>query len=348
LRASRAVYEFATDRAVLTDALLHSYDPAAAAPIVMRAREMRKLGTDTYEANKASITTSNFATPSLALSASKVTVRQDASNDGNTRTVFRADNVTPRLWGVPVFWFPIVYGTSTDGGLPLRDIQLTNSGGFGTGIATTWGLFETFGQRPPAGVDASYRADYYSERGPALGFDTSYAGGFVDESSLQPYSFNGGLTAYGTIDGGTDKLGRYRGRPSFDDDFRGRIRWQHQQFLSDGWQVQAQAGYISDPTFIEEWFRNEFRNGLEQDTSLYVKRSVGNEVFSVVGNVNVSDIATTTDQLQEVTPNRGNYSPITVERLPQLEYHKLGESLGDDRFTWVSNNSAAGLRFNES
>lgn len=353
LRATRAVYEFGTDRAVLTDALLHSYDPAAAAPIVMRAAEMRKLGTDTYEAKHASITTSNFAVPSLSLSASKVTIRQDASTDGSTRTVFRADNVVPRIWSVPFFYFPIVYGTSTDAGLPLRDIAITNSGGFGTGINTTWGLFETFGRQPPAGIDASYKADYYSERGPALGFDTTYAGGAIDESTLQPFSFNGGLTAYGVIDNGTDRLGRRRGKPTFDDDFRGRIRWNHQQFLSDGWQVQAQAAYVSDATFLEEWFRGEFRNGLDQDTSLYLKRSVGNEVFSIVGTVNLNDIATNADQLQETTPvavgtPQLDYAPITVERMPQVEYHKIGESFGDDRYTWVSNNSAAGLHFNKS
>ena len=349
LRATRAVYEFAGDRAILTDAVLHSYTPGADAPLVLRAREMRKLGADAYLADHSTITTSNFKVPSLAISSTKVTVRQADAGDGTTTTSFVADNVTPRVFGVPVFYFPKLFGTVSNGTIPLRQIQLSNSSGFGTGVATEWGLFDTLGTPPPPGVDASYRADYYTERGPAGGVDTTYAGGSINEATLQPFSFEGAFTAYGTLDHGMDKLGRGRGKPAFDSDFRGRVRWDHQQFLSDGWQVQAQAAYVSDPTFLEEWFRNEFRNGLEQDSTLLVRRSSGTEVFSVLLDANLSGIPTVADQLQEITvSNGGNRYPITVERLPEVQYHRLGDSFADDRLTLVSNNSVGALHFKRS
>ena len=354
LRASRVVYEFATDRAVLTDVLLHSYDPNAPAPLSVRARTMRQLGANTYEADGASITTSNFNTPAIALSASKVTVRQADTGDPRigTRTSFVANNVTPRIYGLPVFWLPRVWGsTSEGGGVPLRDVSLSSSSGFGVGLETQWGLFETLGLRPPEGTDASYRLDYFTKRGPAFGFDTHYAGGAVNESTLQPWSCAGDFTAYGVYDEGVDRLGKRRGSISFEDDpqFRGRVRWDHQQFLTDGWQVQARLGYTSDGTFLEEWFRNEFRNGQPLDTSLYVKRSIGSEFFSVYGNVDLNNVATVADQLQEVNVGDGGFrNPLIVERLPEVTYQRLGDSLADDRLTLMSNNSLAGLHFSES
>jgi hypothetical protein len=351
LRASRVVYEFGSDRALLTDVLLHSYDPTQPAPLVVRADAMRQLGVDTFEADRASITTSNFATPSLALSASKVTVRQAETGDPRvgTRTSFLAENVTPRSYGVPFFYFPRLWGSMTEGGgIPLRDAQVSATSGFGVGLETTWGLFETLGRRPPEGTDATYRLDYFSERGPAFGLDSQYAGGFVSETTLQPWSFAGDFTSYLVYDDGEDRLGKRRQRIEHDGDLRGRIRWNHQHFLADGWQVQARVGYVSDETFLEEWFRNEFRNGQPHETSLYVKRTVGNEVFSVFGNVDLNNVPTVADEVQEVYVNDGDRIPLIVERLPEVAYHRLGESLADDRLTLVSNNSIAGLHFSES
>lgn len=352
LRASRAVYEFTTQRAILTDALLHTNDPALGTPLVLRAQSMKKLGQDEYEANRASITTSQFATPAISLSAKKVTVREVPSGDGRdpTRTQFKAVDVMPRLYGVPVFWLPRVWGTSIDGGIPLRDLSFTDSTGFGFGVESRWGLFETLGTTPPEGLDAQYRLDYYSERGPGFGVDANYQGGFVNEATLQPWNYFGNFTAYGVIDDGQDRLGKQRLRPQFDSDFRGRVKWNHQQFLTDGWQVQARLGYTTDATFLEEWFRNEFRNGIEQDASLYLKRSVGSEVFTGLVSYDISNLATVADQLQETAQagNPGERYPVVVERLPEIQYHRIGESFWEDRLTLISNNSVAGLQFSES
>lgn len=354
LRASRAVYNFDTEQAILTDALLHSYDPKMPAPLVVRAESMKKLGTDSFEASRASVSTSSFAQPGLKLSAKKVTVREEPKKDKDdpSRTAFKAVDVMPQLYGIPFFWLPRVWGTAdgSGSGTPLRDIQLSDTTAFGFGVETKWGLFQTLGIEPPPGLDAQYRLDYYSERGPGFGVDASYSGGFVDEATLQPWNYTGSLTAYGAIDDGTDRLGKQRSRIKQDEEFRGRVKWQHQQFLTDNWQLQARVGYTSDATFIEEWFRNEFRNGLEQDASLYLKRSQGSEVLSGLVSYNISQTATVADQLQEVsgTGNQNQLFPVTVDRLPELQYHRIGESVLDDRMTLLSNNSVAGLHFNES
>lgn len=345
LRASKIVYEFGTDRAILTDALLHSLDPGAEAPLVVRAKAMKKLGTDHYEAQSPSITTSSFATPSLSISATKVTVRQHA--DGSRGTTFLAENVTPRVYGVPFFYFPRLWGSDVDGIAGLRAIGVSNSNGFGFGVNTQWGLFETFGVEKPENFDASYRLDYYTERGPAGGLDASYSGSGVNENTLQPFGFHGSFTSYLVYDDGSDKLGKRRFSIVHEDELRGRLKWDHQQFLTDGWQVQARLGYVSDGTFQEEWFRNEFRNGLPIETSLYVKRSQQTEVFSALLTLDTAGVPTIADQLQEVVDDDGR-RPLFVERLPEVQYHRLGDSFGNDQFTLVSNNGLAGLQFSES
>ena len=204
-----------------------------------------------------------------------------------------AYDAVPRVYGTPVFWFPRLWGSMTDGGSPLRTIGISSSSAYGYGVESRWGLFETLGQAPPDGTDASYRLDYYSERGPGFGLDANYTGGFVSETTLQPWSFDGRFTSYIVYDDGEDRLGKRRRRIDQEGEVRGRVRWDHQHFLSDNWQVQARLGYVSDGTFVEEWFRNEFRNGLTHETSLNVRRSQGTEVFSAFANIDLSSVATT-------------------------------------------------------
>src|SRR5205085_9879808 len=52
-----------------------------------------------------------------------------------------------------------------------------------------------------------------------------------------------------------------------------------------------------------------------------------------------NNFVTTSDLVQE---------QFEVERLPQLGYHRIGDSFGGDNFTFFSDNSLSALRFNRS
>ena len=53
--------------------------------------------------------------------------------------------------------------------------------------------------------------------------------------------------------------------------------------ISTGWgQVQLTGGYISDPTFLEQWFNREFRTQQPLQTSLYAKHQSGSEAYSLL------------------------------------------------------------------
>ncbi len=360
LDAERVYYEFGTDRAVLTDVVLQATDPRVPFPITMRASTVKQLAVGEYKADGMTLTTSQFATPSYSVNSTKAYVRQyDAGDRFGTRTQFSADNATFRAFGVPFFYLPRAGGEVTERGIPLRGLQFGGSRGFGFGVQTEWGLFESIGQIPPEGLDASYHVDYYAERGLGLGFDASYKGGFITDATRQGWNFNGDLTSYLVIDSGQDRLGRDRARlpidpendNEFDNELRGRIQWQHQHFLPDNWQVQLRAGYVSDETFLEEWFEPQFNDGLPTNLSAYAKRQRDTEALTFLMEYQLSDLVTTADGLQERFPGDGgpfSDKPFEIDRLPEVGYYRIGDSIGDDAFTFFSENRAGGYVMHES
>ncbi|MDQ3440137.1 MAG: LPS assembly protein LptD, partial [Planctomycetota bacterium] len=345
LEANRVYYEFTTDRAVLTDAVMHSIDPVLQIPMIVRADTLRQLSRENnvteFNAKNVRLSTSAFAVPSYNIAADKAYVRQVDTNDPRygTRTSFVARDTTLRSFGIPLFYFPAIGGTMTERGTALRGFNISNSRGFGTGIQTEWGLFETLGRLPPEDIDVTYRLDYWSDRGPGGGIDAKYGGGFITDTTKQPWNFEGEITSYAVYDSGVDNLGRYRGRIGHDDEWRGRATWEHQHFFPDDWQVQLRASYISDPTFMEEWYENEFETGLPMETSAYFKRQRDTEAFSLLFTVQPNDFVTTSDLQQE---------QFEIERLPEITYRRIGDSLFEDRATFFSENSFSALKFSPS
>src|SRR5262249_46555406 len=142
----------------------------------------------------------------------------------------------------------------------------------GIGERSEWGLFETLGVLPPADLDIAYRLDYFSKRGPAGGAEVDYQGGYITETTKEPWDFKGDLKGYMINDHGEDRLGEKRHVVTPPDNFRGHVLWEHQHFFPEDWQVQLRAGYSSDPTFLEEFFEHEFDTGLPHDVSAYIKK----------------------------------------------------------------------------
>ena len=336
LEANRAYYDFTTDRAVLTDAVMHSADPKSNIPMVVRARMLRQISLNEYTAEKATLTTSTFNTPSYSIGASTIYIRQTEFGNEVTgvRTNFVARDVAFELWGLPVFYTPVVAGSMTQNNA-LQHIEAVTSGTFGIGERSTWDLFASMGQIPPKGTEISYHLDYFSKRGPATGLDAKYVGGWIDNNTLDPTSYSGDFRSYVVYDHGVDKLGKQRVDVEPDDELRGHFYWRHNQFIDD-WQIQVTGGYISDPTFMEEWFNRTFRDSGPQDTAFYAKYQKDTEAFTFLMSGQPNDFTTSAGGYQEMAE---------VERLPELAYYRIGDSLGNDSLTFFSANSLAALQF---
>jgi lipopolysaccharide assembly outer membrane protein LptD (OstA) len=203
LVANRAYYDFTTDRAVLTDVVLYTTDPKSFVPMVVRARMVRQLSEHEYTAEDSTVSTSSFHTPSFAIGASSTYIHQtDFQNEvTGVRTHVVARNPTFQIAGIPAFWLPAASGTMVQNS-PLRHAEISHGRGFGYGIGTEWGVFESLGLLAPKSLDMSYHLDYFSKRGPAIGLDAQYKGGFITETTLQPWTYQGDFTSYIALDHG--------------------------------------------------------------------------------------------------------------------------------------------------
>jgi len=317
---------------------------------------VRQLSEGEFRATHTELTTSSFAVPSYSMRASKAYVREIPTGDPRygTMTEFYANDVTLRAFGLPYFYLPAVGGEFTQRGFPLRNLVFGDSTRFGFGVKTDWGLMEALGILPPPDVDANLRLDYFGERGPGFGVDVNYGGGYVTQTSKQPWNFQGTFKSYFVPDDqGIDDLGRHRADVPPPQTFRGRIRWEHQQFLPNDWQVQLKSGWVSDPNFLEEWFEPEFNDGPPLETSFYAKKQKDSEALTLLVTFQPNNIVTTSNLYQETVgpiipglfePTAAN-KPFEIERLPEIGYHRIGESIGD-RATLFSDNVFSGLRYN--
>ena len=109
--------------------------------------------------------------------------------------------------------------------------------------------------------------------------------------------------------------------------FRGRAFWNHRQHLVGGllddWTVQGEVGWISDRTFLEQYYENEWDDNKDQLTGVRLKRTYDNQSFSIEANGRVNDFFTQT------------------QWLPRLDHYWLGQPLIDDQLTWFEHSTAA-------
>ncbi|MGA3065206.1 MAG: hypothetical protein ABSF29_00005 [Tepidisphaeraceae bacterium] len=339
LTADRVYYEFAGDRALLTNVVLHTIDPRTQIPVIIRAETMHQLAEGEYTAKGATMTTSSFEIPSVAVRASDLYVRQVPGPDREVNNNFVGYNDTLNLFGLPVFYLPVAAGNVSNDPFPLRNISTSNTTRYGFTVNSQWGLFESLGERPPPDLDVSYRLDNFSKRGFGGGLDGLYNGGFIDDTTLQPWNFQGDFKSYLMTDRGVDNLGGARTDVDPATETRGRFLWEHEHFFPDDWQIQIRAGYVSDPTFLEEYYQPDFDDGLPHDLSFYVKHQKDDEAFTFLGETDSTNFVTNAAQQPE---------QFDVQRIPEVSYEKIGDSVFDDQATWISENSASGLRFQKS
>jgi hypothetical protein len=338
MRAERVYYELDTDRAIMTDVLFHTVDIQKQIPIFIRAAKMRQLSQGEFDIQGLGLTNSAFATPTYSLQASHAYVREEDTGDPalGDRITYSVNDAVVQAFGLPIFYFPSISGSTTSKGNMFRTADLVTDSTFGDGVRTRWGLFETFGIIPPKGMDLSYTLDYLSKRGPAGGIDGLYGGGFIDENTKQPWNWVGDFKSYFVDDHGQDILGADRIDSYPAEKLRGRAYFEHQEFMPDGWEAEVRLGYISDSNFLVQWFNDEYINNLPLDDSIYLKHSSGSEQYSFLAEAQPNRAISNADEEEE---NR------EVSRLPEVNYDRVGDSLMEDHLSFFSENTASELKF---
>ncbi len=306
MRASELYYDFENDRALILDAVTRIIEPTRNLPIYIRAQQIRQLSATEYEARKAKISTSEFYTPHYHVGAERIEFTDYTPRDERGEIVgleageYRIHHGTLAVESVPVLYWPYTAGQFKRGEMALRRVRVGYRDDFGVVAQTKWHLFSLLGSQESEGFDTSLHADYFSDRGPAVGIDSDY----------QREDYYGLVRSYYVRDRGKDVLSRRRiVDPPHED--RGRALLRHRHILPKGWELTTEISYISDPTFLEEYFESEFQEGKEQETLLYLKKQQDNWAVTGLAKWRILDFLTQT------------------EHLPDVEFRWLGQPLGN-------------------
>ena len=323
IRATELYYDLQNKRGLARNAVLRTFDASRDIPVYVRAKELRQLGESRFEADDISLTTSEFWTPQISARASKVRVIdtiKDADAGGETRDSdysAHMKDVRFKYYGTTLLRLPSMRSNLLSPAMPMKSIRVGRDSTFGASVETQWFLGRILGLYEPEGTDSTLFLDYYDKRGPGGGVAVEY----------ERENYFGRVLGYAIDDHGEDRLGRTRKNVEVPDELRGRFALQHRQFLPDDWQLTTEASYLSDKNFLEQFYREEFYAGKEQETLLHAKRIVDNRALAFLGKMRINDFQ---DEMEE---------------LPSAEYHWTGQSFFDDRLVFFSDSQASRLRY---
>lgn len=309
LRAEQIYYDVNRNRAVALQADLElAYDNVKES-VHLSADRMERLGRSEWRAKRGRAYSSKLPSdPALEFLSSEATFTERETVLRNIfglpyrrlptgeveygyERILTGRNARIELLGIPTFYTPYLRTDPAEPFGPLQGIAFGSDAVFGVQFYTTWDLYKLFALRAPQGHSWKLNLDYLGDRGPGYGTDYNYTNpnffGFGGPN-------RGAVTLYGINDGGVDNLGEPRGQEPlqslFRDGeriFRGRANWRNQQEIladrdRDGLltagpfvTLQNQFAHVSDKNFLEQYFKQEFDNGPNQETFGYLSGSTG-------------------------------------------------------------------------
>lgn len=308
LRGKRVFYDVTHSKAIVLDAVFNQFNPRLGTPLYIRAKSIRQLSPEVFEAKNARVSTTSFFRPQLSLGASSITITstETGSAADGRRTVADARNLTIRAGDIPFAYFPFYRGDPER--FPLENIAFENDSENGETIRTRWDLLALLGI-DREGLDIKGIFDAYTGRGPGVGTDIGWT---------SPNG-EGGLFAYGLFnDTGVDDLSTGRDLQQ-NGDQRLLLTGDYQARLGDRWSIFIEAAYVSDPTFIDALFedigqsRREFRSGV---TLVHREENTlgALEVSGPFNDFAVNQYILTTDAYQ-------------VEKLPEARYARIADDV---------------------
>ncbi len=327
LRGPRVYYDVTRNRAIVLDAVFWAYDEARAAPFYIRADAIRQEAANQFSSGRATMANTAFFEPRFTLGATDLTLVREPGRDGGVRHVVDARNITARGWGAPFFYWPRYVGDPT--AIPIRRFEVETKNGDPI-VRTEWDLFSLAGRRRPEGFDGRLLVDGFFDRGPAAGLDLEW----------EAPAFDGSLFAYYIFDNGTDLL-TGGGEIDHEDDHRGMVRFEHRTQLSERWSLFVEAAVLSDETFLDAFFPEQAERSRELTNSIQFRRLDDRSFLSLQARAPSNDFVSNEFLLQS--------QGFQVERLPELTYARVADSLFGGRLLYFSEYRAGRLsmRFTE-
>lgn len=309
----------------------------------LRASALRQLDNAHFVAQNGLVTTSRLEDPSYAFTADTIQfedlqqpvvdpITGAPAIDSATgqpiaaahRRLAQSSNNYLYVGDVPVFYWPTLATDLDNPSYYISNFRFRHDSVFGYQAFLELDAFQLLGTHAPAGVRWDLDLDYLSERGFGYGTGVEYT---RDSFFAIDGPTTGKFDAWFISDHGNDNLGLGRRDIVPEADFRHRVFWNHRQHLVGGplddWVVQGEVGWVSDRTFLEEYYEQEWDNNKDQLTGVRLKRTYDNQSLSLEAYGRVNDFFTQT------------------QWLPRLDHYWLGEPLIGDQLTWFEHSNLA-------
>lgn len=309
----------------------------------LKAGVIEQLDASRFVAHDALLTTSRLEVPSFHLGSETITlenVQQPRINpltgaqavnpvtlepEFQSASLAQSQNNFVYVGNVPIFYWPTLATNLEEPNYYISNLRVRNDRIYGFQTLVDLDMFQLLGVTDPLpGTDWDLSLDYLNERGFGYGTTVEYGrDSFFD--IVGPTS--GLFDAWFIDDNGVDNLGFFRRDIVPEETYRGRLFWNHRQKLAEGflagWTVQAEVGWISDRTFLEQYYEQEWDDRKDQITGVRLRRVRDNRSLLVEANGQLNPFFTQT------------------QWLPRLDHYMLGQDLAGESLTWHSHSSLA-------
>ncbi|MEC9093605.1 MAG: hypothetical protein VX438_12910, partial [Planctomycetota bacterium] len=329
--ANRMYYDVQLKRGTILKAEMYSKIPGYEGMLRLKANVLEQIDENNARAYGSAITSSRIGVPRYWLQSEVLDLNRRPrldfnelgqieydSQTGQPKTAWTYDGTSRNnflyVLGAPVLFWPALNGNSDQSSYYISGLTIKNDNVFGMQTYSKWNAYQLFGvRRPPDNTNWNLNLDYLSDRGLGLGTEGDY-------DLKDPYGFknlNKGLfEAWGIFDEGVDNVGRGRRTLVPEENFRGRVFWQHRTRFANGLEWIGETGIVSDRNFLEQYREREWDQRKDHVNRLQIKKLLGDQSLNLSASYRTSDFFTQTSQL------------------PSFNYFLLGRSLLNNRLTW--------------
>ncbi len=298
----------------------------------LKANVVEQVDANNIQAYGAAFTTSRLGVPRYWLQSDAVQInrqqkpKRDPVNGGpmydpqtgdqefENEYFLNSDRNMVYFSNVPIFFWPRLQTSLSDPTLYLKRFRLGNDRLFGFQAMTGWDMYKVLGLgTAPEGVEWLGILDYLSDRGVGFGSEVKYE---LDSFLGFTGDIDGQYKSWFINDRGLDRLGRDRVAIPPEQDFRGRLVWNHRHRFYPGYQVRAELGWLSDRNFLEQYYEREWDNNKDLTTGIWLERNAGTQSFNLLADVQLNDFFTQTSWL------------------PRFDHFMIGQPLLSDRVVW--------------
>lgn len=316
VRARRAYYDFAANRATMVDGVLRTQDRRGI-PVIARAAELRQYSQRQFEANQARVSMSEFFQPHLSIGADRAVITEVIQADGTTANQVTATDVTFRAGSVPFFWLPSFEATG-EIMPPISRVSANYNDQTGAQINTRWRLFSLLGMAPPPQTDLDLVEEAATNWGVGGGLRGTLYGTRVDMLGIYDFG-NAEQTSAGQF-------------VTASDTFRGYARAERTFEFSETAKLDLRGSYVSDASFLQTWRQAEFATDPQRETSAYLVDAGDRSEVSLLLAVPTNGVITNSSQLAS--------RPYQVRKYPEFAYKRWGDTLFGDSIAWQQEYSA--------